>query len=176
MLDLDAAIHHHFQAGAQCAFGCLLVDDAQLHPDYFRANRNGLFDNSRYGGGFAKDIHDFDGRRRPRRAKGSSAAKDLGARLGSPGRPDSQPPAYSVRRSGSGDKDSPIARPWRSRLYRFKMLRCCRAVVAKRVLKTGDVLPTSPLMRLAMRPAPGRDPRGYRPCLRCRPRAGPDPW
>ena len=59
-LDFRAAVHHHLESGGFGALGCLLVDDAKLHPDRLGADENRLVD--RFAGHLraAEDVDDID--------------------------------------------------------------------------------------------------------------------
>ena len=48
MFDFHAAVHHHFETRGPGALGGGFVDHAQLHPDDFRADGDGVLDNRRH--------------------------------------------------------------------------------------------------------------------------------
>ncbi len=45
MINSDTMIHHNGNALAFCTAGCIVVDDAQLHPHGRRLRTDGLFHN-----------------------------------------------------------------------------------------------------------------------------------
>ena len=60
MLDFYTAVHDNFQAGSASFFGGRFIDDADLHPQHFRVDGDGVIGQRRNVAGFSKTIHHVD--------------------------------------------------------------------------------------------------------------------